>query len=164
MQKHGVESANESKNMCSSKSTKKLKLVQVLMDYELAKHICQILDAEMYMPETKTELDGILNKSNKGYYLFERCKSGMIVPIYQNDNGDWVDNKQTVVTSTLQWDILEPNGGALQRCVQLNSNFNSKDFFCTSTGCAICKWTRNPVFLLKGKDNIQGIILLLERE
>ena len=108
------------------------------------------MNAELYFPEDKNELTKIRNESSESYY-YKQC-GRVWLPINQNDDGEWVEtnSKQVLVSADLPWRPGEPNGAGRQRCVYTTPSFTFVDLFCSSKACPICKWTKNPVFILKG--------------
>ena len=141
---------NEDKGMCSKENKIKMKLYVGLHDYESSKHICDILSAEMYFPKSNEEFMKIRKDSSSGE-AFSICGITVLLPMYLNDRGEWEDNSGHPYTSSqLKWAIGEPNGGGRQRCAIAKKPYLFYDIFCNSKRCPICKWTKNPVFFLKG--------------
>ena len=148
---------NEDEGMCSTENKVKVKLYVALLDYENAKHICDIWNGEIYLPKTKEEFTMMHNDSSTNHD-YNQCDY-VLLPIYYNDQGHWEDNfGQTLTSTQLKWADGEPNGNGKQRCVVADSNYDFYDTFCSSKRCPICKWIKNPVFYLKGlcpKSNIE---------
>ena len=141
---------NEDEGMCSSENKIKVKLFVELLDFKSAKHTCDILSAEMYLPKTKEELIKLSNSASSGQD-YKYCGQAVSLPIYLNDHGEWEDSSGKPYTSTqLKWAPGEPNGGGRQKCVVATKTYVFYDVFCNSKRCPICKWTKNPVFFLKG--------------
>ena len=126
-------------------NNKKRKIIPHLIDYNEAKNLCKIMNGKMYIPESKDELVKLYHSD----FLKMVCKK-IIIPIHRNESGQWVDNSNQPMSSNLRWAKWEPNGGNLQKCVTMEENFEIFDNFCDSTGCPICNWKINPVFLLRG--------------
>ena len=139
----------EDEAMCSSTNKLKLKLILGLFDFFESQHICRIMNAEMYIPTGKREVEKILNDSSQSP-LYKKCINNMILPIYQTDDGKFKDNFKRDIPNNLKWHDGEPNGDGQQRCVHMSTQFAISDYFCSSQGCPICKWNKNPVFILKG--------------
>ena len=143
-------------NVCSSINKAKFKLYLALDEFEGSKHNCEKAGAVMYFPKNKDELTKIRNASSKSTY-YKECGTAWL-PIYLNDDGEWVDNsKQLLPRTQLIWKKGEPNGGGLQKCAKTYPSFTFVDAFCSSQACAICKWEKNPVFYLKGLCSISNI-------
>ena len=141
---------NQDEGMCYSENEVKVKLYTALYDYESAKHICEVVSAEIYFPKTKEELIKISNDASSDQN-YNQCGQAVLLPIYLNDHGEWINNSNQPYSSTqLKWAKGEPNGGGRQRCVVATKTYDFYDVFCNSKRCPICKWTKNPVFFLKG--------------
>ena len=143
---------NEDDGMCSAAENKvKVKLYLALNDYENAKHICNIMRAEMYFPKTKDELTIIHNDSSFSHQYSQCGDNALFLPIYLNNHGEWEDlHRKTLSSTRLKWHEGEPNGSGRQRCVVTTKEYTFYDVFCYSKFCHICKWDKNPVFFLKG--------------
>ena len=155
--KNHTKHINENEGMCSTENKVKVALYVALLDYENAKHICDIWNGEIYLPKTKEEFIKMHNDSSTNHD-YKQCDY-VLLPIYYNDQGHWEDNfGQTLTSTQLKWADGEPNGNGKQRCVVADINYDFYDTFCSSKRCPICKWIKNPVFYLKGlcpKSNIE---------
>ena len=112
--------------------------------------LCETLNAEMYIQETKREYYGMLNITDSS--VLQKCPI-LFSPLRMNERNEWVDQNGKSKPRELDWSPSEPNGGGLQRCTDMRTeNYAIYDVFCKSSGsgCAICKWTDKPVMLLKG--------------
>ena len=135
--------------MCSLSNKSKLKLILSKFDYEGAKHICEIMKAKLYLP-SKTELEQVF-KDSKGNTLYKKCIGNVIVPLYLNDDGNWVEHySKKLLSPEMKFASGEPNGAPYQRCIVMKDDYTLADIFCFSKMCPICKWMDNPVFILKG--------------
>ena len=144
---------SEDNSMCNLANQAKFKLYVALFDSEGAKHICKIMNAEMYIPKNNDEYKKIMDDSSKGANIKkiqDQCIDNIILPIYQNDEGEFEYHDRKQLPNQLKWMERQPNGGLYQRCVKMNSKLAIYDSFCHSKACPICIWTENTVFVLKG--------------
>ena len=77
----------------------------------------------------------------------------MISPIKKNSFGDLIDqiSNKTVHLDGDMWKPGQPNGLDLQECIHFDASTGEfDDESCSLKRCFICKWLREPVFILRG--------------
>ena len=108
---------------------------------------CKTLSGEMFVPKTEIAFQQLLNETYPD--VLEKCLYPS-VPYTLNGDRKWVDQNGNSKPNELKWVPSEPNGGGLQNCMVLNHDYAAYDVFCDYPACPLCKWTQNPVLLLKG--------------
>ena len=77
----------------------------------------------------------------------------LMSPIKKNGSGNLIDqiSKKTVHLGSDMWSPGQPNGQDLQQCIEYStSTGHFNDQSCSSEECFICKWIREPVFVVRG--------------
>ena len=77
----------------------------------------------------------------------------MISPIKKNGSGNLIDqiSNKTVHLDHDMWESGQPNGLNLQQCIHFDASTGEfDDESCSLKRCFICKWLREPVFILRG--------------
>ena len=143
-----VKFVNDEKGMCSSATHNKLKLIISKLDFEGSRRTCENLNAKLHLP-SKIEYENAFNDA-QGNAEYKTCLGKLILPL-SFDNGTLKNVYSNQPISHIKWRVGEPNGGGLQKCVVMKPDHTISDAFCsTKMFCPICKWNKNPVFLLKG--------------
>ena len=127
---------------------KEIQVIPKLMTKPESRLFCETLQSELYIPTSKQEFESIIEDSEPS--VPGTCEFYM-VPLYLNEANDWVDLQGQEKPLQLKWNAKEPNGGGLQKCAQMRTNYELADGFCNARDiCPICKWDNEPVFILKG--------------